>query len=411
MRSLIPIVLLSVLPSVQTFAQSPEYILEQVVSLTRHGVRPQTDTQELNQVTGKQWPTWQVPDGYLTDHGYQGMVMQAQYLAKQWQQQGLKLSGCPDAQEVFIWSSPVERTQKTADAISQGLVDGCKIPTGSTKYEKDPLFSAIKMSGTQNNFEPIRAEFEKRLGSSEQVVKKYQANIKFLKDTVCAPDACKFLDKPWNLVANKEGQPKLKGPVENGSNIGETVRLQYSEGLPLSQVAFGHVKNVKDVKDVKEFMMLHQAKYHYVNEIPQLAQQGGSILMNEMLDTLNSPRPVTLFIGHDTNISQIQTMLGFNWQLPEYPANDIPPGGTLAFEKYKQVKTGKEFVRISFSARTLDQWRNLTPLSANNPLPSQDLSYHYCKKTNVGVLCPLDQFVKNTRANVLPNTLEQPLFQ
>ena len=404
MKKFLPIALLSALP----LAHASDYQLEQVVSLTRHGVRPQTDIAELNEVTGKQWATWQVPDGHLTQHGYDGMVSQAQYQLATWQKAGLNIHGCPSQNDVLIWASPAQRTKKTADAIAEGMFKDCQIKVGSTQYEKDPLFNAAKMGTVSNSFEQIHADYQKRIGSPEQVAKKYQSNVNFLKNTVCAPDSCTFLNKPWELKANKEGQPKLKGPVENGANIGETIRLQYSENLPLDQVAFGHVKNARDVK---KFMTLHQAKYHYVNEIPALAQQGGSILMDQMLNALQSPRPLTLFVGHDTNISQIQTMLGFNWQLPQYPANDIPPGGTLAFEKYKNIKTGKEYVKVSFSARTLDQWRNLTPLNSKQPLASAQLKYSYCKKTAVGVLCPLNEFVKNTRQRVLPIQIDQPLFQ
>lgn len=408
MKKIISFAILSTLPLGHSYAKSSDYQLEQVVSLTRHGVRPQTDTAKLNSVTGKQWPTWQVPDGHLTQHGYDGMVAQAHYQQQMWEKAGLKIQGCPTAHDVLIWASPAERTKRTAQAISEGMFAQCHVPIGFTQYEKDPLFNALKMGTAANSFDQIQTVFQQKLGSPEQVAQKYKNNIRLLKSTVCAPNSCQFLDQPWVLKANKDGQPKLKGPVENGANIGETIRLQYSENLPLKDVAFGHVKNAKDVKN---FMMLHQAKYHYVNEIPEYARQGGSILLDQMLQALQSSRPLTLFVGHDTNIAQIQTMLGFNWQLPQYPANDIPPGGTLALEKYRNIKTNQEFVKVTFSARTLDQWRKLSPLNTKHGLATDTLRYDYCKKTDVGVLCPLNQFIQQTRQQVIPLPIEQPLFK
>lgn len=409
MKITAPLLICFSLYAYPTFAHTPEYQLEQVVSLTRHGVRPQTDTAELNAVTGKQWVTWQVPDGHLTEHGYIGIQQQAKYQYAQWIQAGLPMVDCPTEKNTLIWASPAQRTQKTADAISKGMFPQCNTPVQSTKYEKDPLFNTMKMEKTlPSDFSIMQQEFNQKIGSTAKLNHHYKQNILLLKNTVCAPQSCQFLDQPWQLKADKNGQPKLKGPVENGANIGETIRLQYSENLPLSEVAFGHVKNAKDVK---QYMMLHEAKYHYVNEISLLAQQGGSILMQEMLKALEGSRPLTLFVGHDTNIAQIQTMLKFNWQLPQYPHNDIPPGGTLAFEKYKQLKTGKEFVKITFSARTLDQWRNLTPLSQQMPLATATLKYNYCKKTKVGILCPLDTFIKNTQKTIIPTNIKQPLFE
>ena len=46
------------------------YVLEKAVQVSRHGIRPQTDTAKLVEATQRQWPTWLVRDGELTGHGY-----------------------------------------------------------------------------------------------------------------------------------------------------------------------------------------------------------------------------------------------------------------------------------------------------------------------------------------------------
>ncbi|MCS6036374.1 hypothetical protein LNQ52_05370 [Klebsiella pneumoniae subsp. pneumoniae] len=43
--------------------------------------------------------------------------------------------------------------------------------------------------------------------------------------------------------------------------MGETFRLQYAEGLPLEQVAFGHVKNTDDLTRLNK---LHQIKFDLI---------------------------------------------------------------------------------------------------------------------------------------------------
>ena len=58
--------------STQAAAQSPTYQLEQVVELSRHGVRPPTpgNRKEIEAATQRPWTVWSTRDGELTGHGY-----------------------------------------------------------------------------------------------------------------------------------------------------------------------------------------------------------------------------------------------------------------------------------------------------------------------------------------------------
>lgn len=382
--------------------QQPEYILDKVVIVMRHGVRPQTDIEKLEKSTGQSWPKWNVPDGNLTGHGYAGVVQQANYLFAQWTSKGLVInSSCPKAGDVFIWSSPLQRTRATAQAVTDGMFAGCGVAVNSVTKE-DPLFQTIDMGLSKPDSKMVEQQILSQMGGSYQKAAiKHQADIAKLRNSVCsnAKDSCQFLDKPWGIKHTKPGKFKLTGPISKGSSIAETIRLQYSEGLPLRDVAFG---KVKDANDVVQLMALHAAKYDLVNNTDELARHGGSLLMSQVLNALSSDTefanpqsyerlkaPLVVFVGHDTNISQLQTILGFNWQLDIYPRNDIPPAGVLSFERYTKRQTGEHFVRVSFIARSLDQWRNLTLLSAQNPPSSTDYKGAGCQQTQLGSLCPM----------------------
>ena len=150
--------LLTALPMYEVHAQvkTPEYQLEQVVTLTRHGVRPQTDTQKLNEATGKQWPVWQVPDGHLSERGYQGMVDQGRYQYEEWLKAGLPIhKACPTKDDVLLWSSTAQRTKRTADAMSKGMFKDCNFPVGFTKQSKDPMFHTFKLGLAKHAFPEI----------------------------------------------------------------------------------------------------------------------------------------------------------------------------------------------------------------------------------------------------------------
>ncbi|WP_252191017.1 histidine-type phosphatase [Pseudomonas lundensis] len=89
-------------------ASSDGYVLDKVVQVSRHGVRPPTASNEklLTQVTQRQWPTWLVPLGNLTGHGYTGAVEMGRYRGTVLRNAGLIPQGCPDAKTVLAHASP-----------------------------------------------------------------------------------------------------------------------------------------------------------------------------------------------------------------------------------------------------------------------------------------------------------------
>ena len=266
---------------------------------------------------------------------------------------------------------------------------------------------------------------EQRPHPAAQAEKTYKKAVADLRKAVCkeTTDSCRFPDSPWKINISQHGKIKSGGPVSEGANIGETIRLQYSENLPLSGVAFGHAR---DARQVSNLMALHAAKYDLVSDTLENASHGGSLLMRQIIhafmpvqgsnasqrsdnDTLLSP--LVIFTAHDTNIAQIQTMLGFNWQLPFYPRNDIPPGGALLIENYPDKQTGQRFIRLTFTARTSDQWRQLSPLNAQDPLPVAEVRHSGCRDTAVGELCPLNVFTQLAKAHRVNDGKDLPVFQ
>ena len=415
-------------PALAASPDNDRYQLEKVVMLIRHGVRPQTDTASLDQATGMQWPEWNVPDGFLTGHGYAGMMAQGAWLLHTWRAAGLRLNetaGCPAPGNVWVWAAPSQRTKATGAALLDGMFPGCGLPIHFSAHKADPLFDTVDMGIATPDKEIVRQQIEERLGSAIQAEKTYQSAVADLRQAVCAQtrDSCQFLTHPWEINSNEQGKIKLDGPVSKGANIGETIRLQYSENLPLSEVAFGHAR---DARQVSQLMALHAAKYDLVSDTLENASHGGSLLMRQIIYAFTplqrsskTPPPgndplqslVVIFAAHDTNIAQIRTMLGFNWQLPLYPRNDIPPGGGLIIERYVDKQTEQRFIRLTFAARTLDQWRQLSPLTAQAPLPVAEFRHSGCHQTTVGELCPLNLFTQLAKAHLVNDGKNLPVFQ
>lgn len=421
---LLPGITLSLVPASHAVStDSTRYTLEKVVMLSRHGVRPQTDTASLEKATGKKWPEWNVPDGFLTGHGYAGMLAQGAYQVAEWRTHGLPIGAdatCPEAGKVWLWAAPDQRTKATGTALLDGMFPGCGMSTHVSANKYDPLFDTIEMGIAKPNEQLVYQQVRERTGSSVQAQKTHKKAVEDLRHAVCADDvkSCEFLDKEWEVKINDKGKAKLSGPVSKGASIGETIRLQYSENLPLSQVAFGHAKNAQEVSNL---MALHAEKYNLLSNTPEYASHGGSLLMRQLIGALTDndkgskstelKSPLVILVGHDSNISQIQTMLGFNWKLPVYPRNDIPPGGSLIMERYLDKQTGEKMVHLTFSARTLDQWRQLSPLNEQNPLPVAEFNAPECHETSIGELCPLNEFIHLAEKNLVDDGKDLVVFQ
>ena len=135
-------IMLSQTQSVQAApADSPRYTLEKVVMLSRHGVRPRTDTVSLEEATGKKWPEWNVPDGFLTGHGYAGMLTQGAYQLGEWRSQGLSVGSkatCPAPGKVWLWAAPDQRTTATGAALLDGMFPGCGMAPYVSAHKFDP---------------------------------------------------------------------------------------------------------------------------------------------------------------------------------------------------------------------------------------------------------------------------------
>ena len=432
MRKLLPLctsMLLTSMISPAVFAQTPTsdgYVLDKVVQVSRHGVRPPTQSNEklLTTVTQRKWPTWLVPFGNLTGHGYTGAVEMGRYRGEVLRNAGLIVKGCPDASQLLVHASPLQRTKATAQALLDGMFPGCGLQPTYVTGEQDALFQANEMPFAALDPVKAKAEILKALGGSVEAAQaRYKPFEEKLREVACLPGTdCPYGKEPWKLEQNAKGRFAIKG-LSAGANMGEVFRLEYSQGLPLDKVAFG---NARSAGDVSSLMVLTKAKYDYLNDIPYIASRGASELMNQISlelkqgtslaikDAPSTPPdvPLMLLVAHDTNISYLRTMLGFGWKLGDYIENNIPPVGTLQFERYQEVKTGEYFLRIAFEAQSMDQIRNLTQLSGGQkPLKADFQSAKDCRKTSVGLLCPLKDAMVKVDQNIDPTALTPYSFQ
>ena len=404
-----------------TAATSNNLVLEKVVTITRHGVRSQSNSASVQENSPTPIPTFSAKDGELTMHGYAAVTLMGDYLHRYFvSQKFLTENTCPDAKNIFIRTSAFQRTRMTANALADTLFPGCAIPVHSPeKKTDDTLFEPIVSGMAPLNVEKATQSVITALGGSFDTARqRYASQITAMQKVVdpeCQPTECTFTNHKWGISTDKQNiNISLKGPLARGNELGETFRLQYTEGMSVKDVAFGHVSRAADIAPL---MKLKEIKFDLIEHNPYIAARGGSQLMSQILYALeqgsgyqdpdanrqiSASAPdarIVMYVAHDTNLGYLQPLLNVSWNLPGYPKDDTPPGSTLMFERYRDSNTRQTYIGITFVTQTLDQIRRLEPLSDKNPPLQQKLNLN-CKNSPDGWLCPIDEFAAQVNSRL-----------
>ena len=376
--------------------------VERVVMLMRHGIRPPTRASVTpDGIATAAWPSWSVPFGHLTEHGYAAVKLVGAFDRAYYTHAGLlSAEGCPAAGEVVIHSDSDERTIRTADAEIEGAFPGCAIANQHLPQDQlDVLYSPLDEPGMDNA--AARAAILSDIGSLERVRDAHRAQFDTLervldccRPPICPPNqtTCHLADIPSTLVgAADEGRPKLTGAMDYAPTAAMTLLMEYLDGKPMSEVGWGRVSR----DQLETIMGLHSMKGEVLQRPHYVGARGAAPLMRRMLAALRGDAgaggsKLTMLVGHDTNISDMSGLLGFDWQVASFPAHTPPPGGAFGLELVRNA-AGEEFVRAFYRSQTMDQMRNLTPLDLATPAFRQYVSIPGCS-TGGAPLCPLATF-------------------
>ncbi len=352
-RSLIAVLLLAGLPAAEA-AETP--VLEKVVMVQRHGVRsPTKPPAAYARYSSEAWPDWPVAPGELTPHGAENIRLIAAWLRGHYADLGLMpATGCPAG--ISVWADGAdERTRDSGQAFLDSGFPGCGLTAAhGPDGQRDPVFDGAElackpdpeaahkaMAAATKALEPRRAEIER----AEQVL-----------SGILQPPGGEALD------------------LKTSASLAENLLLEYSQGLDPAQVGWGRAS----ADDIAKVMLLHNLSSAVTRRTPYIASHNGAVLARTVLAALQGDGTLKLIDGHDTNLSNLAGMLGVSWTLPGQP-DETPPGGTLAFELWRD-KQGHRTVKLAFFYQPLEDMR----VAAKKPLGEVD----------VGAAMPLDAFVK-----------------
>lgn len=372
--------------------KSDELRLDRVVMLMRHGVRPPTKAKVVPEGMNDQpWPKWSVDYGELTAHGYDAVRLVGAWDRTHWAARGLlPANGCPERAAVEVAASAKSRTQATARALAEGMAPGCTIDVDFPQNKDDdvefhPLDAGVMPIDADEALRAVQALAPP--GGMQAEVAAHADGFKLLDQALgCtgprAQSGCSLAAMPSALVRNEGDRPDVGDPFGIASTVSQTFLLEYLEGMPMSDVAWGRLSR-QQIEDLLEF---HSLKFYYEGRAPYVAARAASPLASRMLKAMQDGPKLTVLVGHDTNIADLGGFLDLHWKVPSYPRDDPPPGGALGFEVLSDA-SGRQFVRAFYRSQTMDQVRELQPLSAANAP-----AYEYLPIPGCAALCPLATF-------------------
>jgi 4-phytase/acid phosphatase len=407
----------------QVLPMPPGWQMERAVLLSRHGVRsPIKSNEELDRDVATPWPTWPVPPGYLTPRGAELLQLMGRYYRVLYGGRGLvQTDDCPERGTVAVWTDVDERTKASGAALLAGMYPRCPgvgSYSGSNSAVADPLFHPSPTASCPMDGEANRAAVLERIGGDfSSILRDYAPELSLMQATLC-PAAlaagrkdCGLSSEPSAVRVLDNGWVRLAGPVAIGSNASENFLLEYAEGMPPGQVAWGRLSGEAQIQ---ELLKIHRLEFDLSQKTLPIARQRGTNLLAQITDTLadghkfpglpriSQPVRFALLVGHDTNLANVSRLLNLHWQIPGYQANEYSPGGALAFELLKEDRTGRRYVRLAYYAQTPYQMRERTVLDLAQPPGMVAVDLPACNAYQREGACPLESFIEIAKSSIEP---------
>lgn len=360
---------------------APHTSLRAVVIVSRHGVRSPIDPSLVAPYAAQPWPAWNVPPGDLTPHGYLLMRLFGAYYRAFYASQGLFPSaGCLPADAIYLYADVDQRTKETARALVQGLAPNCGVAVHWAPGRRDPFFYPLpekKRADAVTALDALRGSIG---DSPSAIISAYALPLALLEHVLgCAHGECKQIrDVPVTVrLGDFGGLPYVSGGVSIATSAVDELELEYANGFPNAQTGWGRL----DERTLENLLPLLHLGFILDRGEPYAARSEGSNILFHVLATIDqastgepnaqtrAPRAARFvaFVGHDTTIFDIATILRLHWFLPGYQRDDLPPGGALVFEVRAPHGGGEPFVDTYFMTQTLDQMRFARPLTLASP--------------------------------------------
>ena len=405
---------------------APEgYTLEKVTILSRHGIRAPLVGygSALAEATPHTWTPWKTEGGHLTPRGGELETRLAHYMDEWFDAVGLiKKDSCPTTDQLLVYANSLPRTIDTGKNFVKGAFPDCDITVHNLEEvgKMDNTFNPIVRSPVDDAF-VAKAEksIDDMLGEggfaklNERLAKNYQileTVLDYDHSATCEKEKqCDLEKMPNSLTFAQNKEPGTKGPLRNGTGAADSFILQYYEGYPANEVAWGKIETPEQWQAIVDLKNIYT---DVLFTAPVLAKEAASPLLAFIQNSFADhgyqhplikdaqKAKVTLLVGHDSNVASLLALLQTApYQLPEQ-YEKTPISGKVLFEQWRD-KDGKALLKIEYIYQTTQQLREDSELSLKKPPQHVTLKLEGCP-TDANGFCPMDDFNRIADAALKP---------
>ncbi|MDR9892272.1 bifunctional glucose-1-phosphatase/inositol phosphatase [Pseudenterobacter timonensis] len=380
---------------------TPEgYQLQQVLIMSRHNLRaPLADNGSvLAQSTPNEWPQWDVPGGQLTTKGGVLEVYMGHYMREWLAQEGLVTAGeCPAPQAVYAYANSLQRTVATAQFFITGAFPGCDVPVHHQEKmgTMDPTFNPVITDNSPAfHDKAISAMQAERQGMQLEESYRLLAQMTRYSDSPACKEKqdCSLTEAKDSFSADYGKEPGVAGPLKVGNSLVDAFTLQYYEGFPMDQVAWGDINSDQQWRVLSKLKNGYQDALFTSREVAQNVAKPLVKYIDKALVTDRDKAPaITLLVGHDSNIASLLTALDFTpYQLHDQYER-TPIGGKIVFQRWHDKQANRDLMKIEYVYQSAQQLRNAEVLTLKSPAQRVTLSLKGCPVDANG-FCPMDKF-------------------
>ena len=400
--------------------------LKQVIIFGRHGVRtPVVPYSTLNQLSALPYPAFNVAGvanpgpSVLTTNGRANETILGSYFRLWLTQEGL-LTGndTADAAFVYLRATGTPLISDTAKAFAAGMLPGAKLQVNSyTAPAADPLFDPVDAGVARINEQMAVAAVNGRLGgNAPSLASVYAAELALARSILLhypagqspAPAApANVIDVtalPIEFTAGTPATPVDVGGLADVIYAIDPFVMEYADGLPPAEIGWGQLTADGIGQTFRLYNLVLDLEYKtpYTARVlsSNMASHVARTLVqaatgNAMTGTLGGPASkVVVVTASNTNMAGLAGLLHLDWLQPGYQNDVLAPGGAITFELRQSQTTGEYVVRVSYVAQSMDQLRNLTPLTLSAPPATSPVLVPGCPIRNAATFdCPIGVFV------------------
>jgi 4-phytase/acid phosphatase len=376
-------------------------ILKQIIFFGRHSVRSSVvPTAMLATMASQPYPDFGVPTGYLTPHGAQAEVLLGSYFRNYLLAEGLLTgSDAEDAQKSYFRANSIQRSNVTAASLGAGLMPEATIPVYSYPLGQiDPVFDPVGANAVVVDTQRAAQEVN-GIYNAAALASAYSGELSLIRSvlfnypngTLPLPATPAGLTDPTTApITLTAGTGQLQtghvidqGGLNSAFYATDPFIMEYADGMPLQDVAWGNLTP----SALSQQSRLITLDFAIEMTTPYLSQvqssNAAAHILRSMEQVVKGKKVPGAFCAPGTNLLGIISsdvfvvglagLLKLHWMLPGYQQDFVAPGAVLVFELRQVRATGDYIVRAYFTAQTLDQLRNLAPLTTEQPPATMQL--------------------------------------